>query len=96
MMRWTALLPPCGMIAGQSRRRAKTGNATTIGLNIAKSVFQVHGVDAVGQGSEFGIVAPIGRNGIEQLLVVINDDNDTRIPADARLCLRMLEAQLKS
>ena len=45
--------------------------------------------------SEFGVVAPIGRNGIEQLLVVINDENDARIPADARLCLRMLEAQLK-
>src|SRR6476661_4140295 len=44
--------------------------------------------------SEFGVVAPIGRNGIEQLLVVINDETDTRIPADARLCLRMLEAQL--
>ena len=28
--------------------------------------------------SEFGVVAPIGRNGIEQLLVVINDDHDTR------------------
>ena len=35
--------------------------------------------------SEFGVVAPIGRNGIEQLLVVINDETDTRIPADARL-----------
>ncbi|RVD67560.1 IS110 family transposase, partial [Mesorhizobium sp. M4A.F.Ca.ET.029.04.2.1] len=45
--------------------------------------------------SEFGIVAPIGRNGIEQLLVVVNDENDARIPADARLCLRMLEAQLR-
>src|SRR3954452_21283999 len=45
--------------------------------------------------SEFGIVAPIGRNGIEQLLVVVNDENETRIPADARLCLRMLEAQLR-
>ncbi|MDH6234629.1 transposase [Mesorhizobium soli] len=45
--------------------------------------------------SEFGVVAPIGRNGIEQLLVVINDESDTRIPADARLCLRMLEAQLR-
>jgi transposase len=45
--------------------------------------------------SEFGVVAPIGRNGIEQLLVVINDENDARIPADARLCLRMLEAQLR-
>ncbi len=29
--------------------------------------------------SEFGIVAPIGRNGIEQLLYVINDENDARI-----------------
>lgn len=45
--------------------------------------------------SEFGVVAPIGRNGIEQLLVVISDENDARIPADARLCLRMLEAQLR-
>ena len=27
--------------------------------------------------SEFGVVAPIGRNGIEQLLMVINDENDT-------------------
>ena len=45
--------------------------------------------------SEFGVVAPIGQNGIEQLLVVINDENDQRVPADARLCLRMLEAQLR-
>jgi len=45
--------------------------------------------------SEFGVVAPIGRNGIEQLLMVVNDENDSRIPVDARLCLRMLEAQLK-
>jgi hypothetical protein len=44
--------------------------------------------------SEFGIVAPIGRGGIEQLLAVINDENDPRVPADARLCLQMLEAQL--
>jgi hypothetical protein len=45
--------------------------------------------------SEFGVVAPIGRNGIERLLVVINVESDARIPADARLCVRMLEAQLK-
>ena len=35
-----------------------------------------------------------GRRGVEQLLVVINDENDSRVPADARLCLRMLAAQL--
>lgn len=29
--------------------------------------------------SEFRVVAPIGRNGIEQLLMVINDENDSRI-----------------
>ena len=45
--------------------------------------------------SEFGVVAPIGRNGIEQLLMVVNDENDSRIPVDARLCLRMPGAQLK-
>lgn len=40
-------------------------------------------------------MVPLARNGIEQLLVVINDENDARMPADARLCLRMLEAQLE-
>jgi transposase len=29
--------------------------------------------------SEFRVVAPIERNGIEQLLVIINDENDARI-----------------
>ena len=44
--------------------------------------------------AEFGIVAPIGRNGLDQLLAVIADEDDTRIPADARICLTMLGAQL--
>ena len=44
--------------------------------------------------SEFGIVAPIGRRGLDQLLAIIADAEDTRVPADARLCLRMLAAQL--
>jgi hypothetical protein len=38
--------------------------------------------------SEFGFAAPVGRNCVEQLLV--SDENDYRMPADARLCLRML------
>ena len=45
--------------------------------------------------AEFGIVAPMGRNGIEQLLDVIADPADERVPADARLCLEMLVAQLR-
>lgn len=44
--------------------------------------------------SEFGIVAPIGRRGIDQLLAVVVDVDDARVPPDARLCLQMLAAQL--
>ena len=42
--------------------------------------------------SEFGIVAPIGRRGIDQLLAIVADEEDTRVPVDARLCLQMLAA----
>lgn len=44
--------------------------------------------------AEFGIIAPIGRNGIELLLGVIADPADDRLPAEARICLEMLAAQL--
>ena len=37
---------------------------------------------------------PIGRRGIDQLLAIVADENDTRVPAAARLCLQMLAAQL--
>jgi transposase len=45
--------------------------------------------------AEFGVVAPIGRNGIDQLLDVIADSTDERVPADARVCLEMLATQLR-
>ena len=45
--------------------------------------------------AEFGIVAPIGRTGIDHLLLVIADTDDERVPADARVCLEMLVAQLR-
>jgi transposase len=44
--------------------------------------------------SEFGIVVPIGRRGIDQLLAVIADEKDARVPTDARVCLQMLATQL--
>jgi transposase len=44
--------------------------------------------------AEFGIVAPIGRNGIDQVVRVIADTGDGRVPTDARRCLEMLVAQL--
>ena len=44
--------------------------------------------------SEFGVIAPIGRMGLERLLAVVADGADERIPAEARICLEMLAAQL--
>src|SRR5262249_6085750 len=44
--------------------------------------------------AEFGIVAPVGRNGMEDLLYVIADD-DARVPDVARECLAALGAQLQ-
>lgn len=44
--------------------------------------------------SEFGIVAPIGRKGIDRLVDIIADPADDRLPDEARLCLKMLVAQL--
>jgi transposase len=44
--------------------------------------------------AEFGIVAPIGRGGLDRLLDVIADAEDDRIPAGVRACLEMLMAQL--
>ena len=44
--------------------------------------------------AEFGIVAPVGRNGVEELLNVVADPADKRVPEVARMCLAALGAQL--
>jgi transposase len=44
--------------------------------------------------AEFGIVAPVGRNGVEGLLSVVADPADKRVPDIARACLAALGAQL--
>ena len=46
--------------------------------------------------AEFGIVAPVGRTGVEQLLNVVTDTTDKRIPEVARGCLAALGAQLQA
>jgi transposase len=46
--------------------------------------------------AEFGIVAPVGRNGVEQLLSVAADSNDKRLPEVARACVVALGAQLQT
>jgi len=45
--------------------------------------------------AEFGIVAPVGRHGVEALLEVVADVSDNRVPEVARACLAALGAQLR-
>jgi transposase len=45
--------------------------------------------------AEFGIVAPVGRQGVDQLLGVAADSNDKRLPEVARVCVAALGAQLR-
>ena len=45
--------------------------------------------------AEFGIVAPVGRNGVEQLLEVAANASDKRLPDVARACVAALGAQLR-
>ena len=45
--------------------------------------------------TEFGIVAPVGRKGVEELLNVVTDSSDKRVPVVARMCLAALGAQLR-
>jgi transposase len=44
--------------------------------------------------AEFGIVAGVGRNGLERLLEVIGDRQDERVPREVRSCLLALRDQL--
>ena len=45
--------------------------------------------------AEFGIIAPIGRLGLDRLLAVIADESDQRVPVSARACLAMLVDQYR-
>src|SRR2546428_574274 len=45
--------------------------------------------------AEYGIVAAVGRNGVEELLGVVADPSDKRVPEIARACLAALGAQLR-
>ena len=44
--------------------------------------------------AEFGVTAPVGRKGIEELLRVIADPSDKRVPDVVRVCLAELGYQL--
>jgi transposase len=46
--------------------------------------------------AEFGVVAPVGRKGVEQLLDVVANTEDKRIPDVARACVVALGTQLRA
>jgi transposase len=45
--------------------------------------------------AEFGIVGSVGRLGLDRLLAVVADEEDARLPAQARACLKMLAEQYR-
>jgi len=45
--------------------------------------------------AEFGIIAPVGRQGVDELLKVIADAGDKRLPDVARACVAALGGQLQ-
>ena len=45
--------------------------------------------------AEFGIIAPVGRKGVEALLNVVTDASDKRVPVVARMCLTALGTELR-
>jgi transposase len=58
---------------------------------------QISVINAIrGQLAEFGIVAPVGRRGVEELLRVVADPNDKRVSEVVRACLAALGSQLLS
>src|SRR6202008_5125488 len=44
--------------------------------------------------AEFGVIAPVGRRGVEELLRIVADPNDKRVPEVVRACLAALGSQL--
>jgi transposase len=48
-----------------------------------------------GHMAEFGLVAAVGRNGLEALIAMIAGAVDNRVPKEARACLLMLVSQLR-
>jgi transposase len=48
-----------------------------------------------GHMAEFGLVAPIGREGLRGLIALIVEAGDPRVPEEARTCLKLLASQLE-
>jgi transposase len=44
--------------------------------------------------AKFGLAAPIGRMGLQGFIEIVRDEADERVPASARICLKLLADQL--
>jgi transposase len=47
-----------------------------------------------GHMAEYGLVAPVGRNGLQRLITILNTLDDDRVPTVARVSLALLVSQL--
>ena len=87
--------PTCGL----SRPRRQS-NRACLTLHRTRHLFirqQTSVINAIrAHLAEFGIVAPVGRNGVEQLLGVIADPDDRRLPDVVRACVAALGTQLRT
>jgi transposase len=45
--------------------------------------------------AEFGLIAAVGRDGLQRLITIVEDEHDNRVPAEARICLQMMAVQLR-
>jgi len=39
--------------------------------------------------AEFGLIAPVGREGLQRLIGIVHDEQDNRVPTEARICLQI-------
>src|SRR5260370_689277 len=120
MMGWMAPLrhrrAKLGVLKNHQEWEPSMSEITTIGLDLAKHVFQVHGIDAQGRTvlrerlvrqrtmlvnalrahlAEFGIVAAQGLRHVGDLIAIVRDDCDTRLPDVARQVLQVLANQIE-
>ena len=78
-----------------AERRRATSNASSYAPPLRAPTECGHRIPSGHIFAELGIVAPVGRNGVEELLDVVADPDDDRVPEVARDCVAALGAQLR-
>ena len=85
--------PICGFVADRHARATELPDAQrTRHLLIRQQTSVINAIRA--HLAEFGIVAPVERNGVDQRLGIVADASDKRLPELARACVAALGTQL--